>query len=270
MAEKKHKRNIYISKISLLHQTKMIFRIIGLLSVAGVLLYQHLAHVELSYLDNPAVVIVVGVCWVVYLIEMAMRFFPNDTESMGCQKQFKRNYDPQDYDPEEVKKQRKHEDLTAIVVGILWLALVAGLGVLYYFQIIDEAGLIVFSLLFSVCDMICILYFCPFQQWIMKNRCCVRCRIYNWDYAMMFLPLIYIRHFITWSLVAFALALLIKWEIEYRMYPERFAVQANKSLECENCAEKLCSHKVALQKFIAKQNALIRAEVSKELGKIKK
>ena len=36
--------------------------------------------------------------------------------------------------------------------------------------------------------VICILFYCPFQMWFLKNRCCVNCRIYNWDYAFLFTP----------------------------------------------------------------------------------
>ena len=69
------------------------------------------------------------------------------------------------------------------------------------FDIIDEGVLWLVCLFYGVCDMICILFFCPFQSWFLKNKCCCTCRIYNWDYAMMFTPLFFIylwtnaRHF---------------------------------------------------------------------------
>ncbi|MCF0120034.1 MAG: hypothetical protein HUJ65_00225, partial [Oscillospiraceae bacterium] len=34
------------------------------------------------------------ICWVAFVTEMVLRFFPSRTESMGCQKQFRRNYIP--------------------------------------------------------------------------------------------------------------------------------------------------------------------------------
>ena len=65
-------------------------------------------------------------------------------------------------------------------------------GTLYFLNVIDLGIVVIISLAFSVCDLICILFFCPFQTWMMHNRCCTTCRIYNWDFAMMFTPLIFI------------------------------------------------------------------------------
>jgi hypothetical protein len=89
----------------------------------------------------------------------------------------------------------------------------------------------------------------------MKNKCCVTCQIYNWDYPMMFLPLIFIPNFYTWSLLGLSLALVIEWEILKKLYPERFLERTNCSLSCENCREKLCSHKTSLKRFLSKVRA---------------
>ena len=37
--------------------------------------------------------------------------------------------------------------------------------------------------------------------------------------------------------------LVLKWEITYRLHPERFSTQTNESLSCAMCQEKLCQHK---------------------------
>ena len=95
--------------------------------------------------------------------------------------------------------------------------------------------------------MICILFFCPFQTWFMKNRCCAVCRIYNWDFAMMFTPYLFIPNGYTWSLLGMSLLLLIRWEITVHRHPERFAENTNAALSCKNCEEKLCHHKKQLQ-----------------------
>ncbi|MCC8357928.1 MAG: hypothetical protein LJU34_08915, partial [Oscillospiraceae bacterium] len=109
---------------------------------------------------------------------------------------------------------------------------------------------------YSVCDMICILFFCPFQTWFMKNKCCGSCRIYNWDYAMMFTPLMFIKSVYTWTLCAMALALLIRWELTFYRHPERFYEATNQSLKCANCHEKLCQHKKQLRRFLRRQQEL--------------
>lgn len=104
-----------------------------------------------------------------------------------------------------------------------------------------------------LCDMICILFLCPFQTWIMKNRCCTVCRIYNWDFAMMFTPYIFIPNGYAWSLLAMSIILLIRWEIAVRKYPERFSDRTNACVSCENCEEKLCHHKKQLWNFLKKR-----------------
>ena len=84
----------------------------------------------------------------------------------------------------------------------------------------------------------------------MKNKCCTTCRIYNWDYAMMATPLVFVPTWYTWSLLACALALLIRWEITVRRHPEWFSEQTNCALDCRQCEEKLCHHKKQLRRFL--------------------
>ena len=116
------------------------------------------------------------------------------------------------------------------------------------------------SLAFSVCDMICILFFCPFQTWFMKNKCCTACRIYNWDYAMMFTPLFFVNNLFFKSLLFVALALFIRWEMVFYFHPEYFSENTNGCLNCSNCTEKLCVHKKQILQFknmvINKKNAI--------------
>ena len=116
----------------------------------------------------------------------------------------------------------------------------------------DKGILILIAIAYSVCDIICILFFCPFQTWFMKNRCCATCRIYNWDFAMMFTPFIFIPNWYTYSLLGCALILLLRWEITYKLHPERFSVSTNGCLDCSKCKEKLCQHKKQLRGFLKK------------------
>ncbi|MBR4101962.1 MAG: hypothetical protein IKK51_08830 [Oscillospiraceae bacterium] len=177
--------------------------------------------------------------WIFFVADMLLRFFPSKFESMGCQKQFRRNYRPTKPDAKPVNQSWK---TTALVAGI-WIALNALFGVLYFLGIIDKGILILICLAYSVCDIICILFFCPFQAWFMKNRCCTTCRIYNWDFAMMFTPLIFMPGVYYYSLLGCALILLLRWEITYRRYPEQFSDATNACLKCSACETKLCRHK---------------------------
>lgn len=192
----------------------------------------------------------IAVIWIVYTVEMISRFFPSRFESMGCQKQFRRNYRPTG----QTKPQLQSGKRTFSVVAV-WFALNAVIGILYFIGILDEGILILISLAYGVCDMICILFFCPFQTWFMKNRCCTVCRIYNWDFAMMFTPYVFIPNAFTWSLLAMSLLLLGRWEITVHRHPERFSDQTNASVSCANCTEKLCHHKKQLLIFWQKNKA---------------
>jgi hypothetical protein len=66
---------------------------------------------------------------------------------------------------------------------------------------------------------------------------------------MMFTPFVFIGGFFGWSLFGISLLLLIRWEITYRLYPERFYPSTNACLSCANCKEKLCTHKKQLKHF---------------------
>jgi hypothetical protein len=166
---------------------------------------------------------------------------------MGCQKQFARNYEPTGE-----KSPTNQSWQTTALVAIIWLVLNAIFGFLYFAGWIDRGIMILIAIAYSICDIVCILFFCPFQTWFMKNRCCTTCRIYNWDFAMMFTPLVFIPSLYTYSLLGCALGLLLRWEITYRLHPERFSVTTNRCLDCSRCEEKLCSHKRQLRGFLKK------------------
>lgn len=236
----------YISPISWLHLAKLILRSILLVGMT-VLYVLEKCHVLDTQMLLARFLFVPVTVWVVFVGEMVLRFFPSRFESMGCQKQFARNYEPTGEDTPENQSWK----VTALVTAV-WLTLNGLIGLFYLLGFYDYPVLVIISLIFSVCDIICILYFCPFQTWFMKNRCCTTCRIYNWDFAMMFTPLVFIPRVYTYSLLGCALLLLLRWEIAYKVHPERFSPKTNKCLDCKNCKERLCSHKTQLRAFIKK------------------
>lgn len=238
-------KHIKLSPTSSLHYAKLLFRSALFLAMLGIYIVDRFRAVPQYPIDgfaqHPGLRSLV---WLLFAVEMVFRFFPSNLESMGCQKQFAKNYQP----PE--KPAIPHDDRRAVLVAaVAWIALNGIIGLLYFTRIIDRSILLLICLAYSVCDMICILFFCPFQTWILKNKCCVTCRIYNWDYAMMFTPLLFIPSLFNWSLLGLAIALLIKWEWIYHDHSERFYEESNCSLRCQNCHEHLCSHKKQLQVF---------------------
>ncbi len=233
-----------LSKISFSHYIKLVLR--SLLFLAVLVTY---------LLDKTEILtyhaILPMIVWGFFVVEMLLRFFPSRLESMGCQKQFARNYEPIGKDIAPTNQSWRQ---TALVTAV-WLALNALIGALYFAGLFDRGVLILIAIAYSVCDIICILFFCPFQTWFMKNRCCATCRIYNWDFAMMFTPLVFIPSLYTYSLLGGALILLLRWEIAYRRHPERFSTATNKCLDCSRCEEKLCSHKKQLKGFLKKNKS---------------
>ncbi len=228
----------------MLHYVRLIYRsVLFVLLLAAYIDYRIRSGNELtSLLESRPVILTVT--WAVFVFEMILRFFPSRFESPGCQKQFKRNYIKSGDTQIEIQ-----DNNAVVLVALVWLVFNGIIGALYMLGILDDGILILLSSAYSVCDLICILFFCPFQTWLMKNKCCGTCRIYNWDYAMMFTPLFFIRSNYSWSLLALSVALLIRWEITFYRHPERFSERTNEYLRCANCREKLCTHKKQLRSF---------------------
>ena len=235
-----------MSRISIMHLLKLVFRSCLFLAATVVYMINRLQNTEHIFIRAEHQPLILFIVWAVFVVEMILRFFPSSFESMGCQKQFKRNFQP--------KENAIHTKTLNRGIGwviLFWIVLNGGIGALYYAGCIDEGILVLISLFYSVCDMICILFFCPFQTWMMKNKCCTSCRIYNWDYAMMFTPLIFVENIFAWSILFFAVVLLVRWEITAYTHPKRFSEETNACLSCAHCEEKLCHHKKQLRHFWA-------------------
>lgn len=184
--------------------------------------------------------------WLFLVVAIIARFIPGIIKNPGYQKQFIKYYVPTpNYDEEIlcIKHRIKRANQGAWKVLALWVAVNAVVGLLYFGGIIDETVLVIIAVFYAVADVVCILYYCPFQHLLMKNRCCMTCRIYNWDFLMICTPLIFIKSWLTWSLVLIALIVLIRWEYVYKHHPERFFGATNSKLRCVNCSSKLCRAK---------------------------
>ena len=129
---------------------------------------------------------------------------------------------------------------SAYKVFLIWCAGLAVIGVLYYGGVLNRAGLFLISVLFYVCDLICVLIWCPFRL-LMRTRCCTTCRIFNWDHLMMFTPMIFMGGFYAVSLLSLAFLAWLVWEVCIMMYPERFWDKSNAALKCSECTDKLCT-----------------------------
>jgi len=232
-----------LTLVSLNHYCKLVLR--GGLFLAGIFLYITQWHgnpdAPFGHETDSLFLMIV---WMLGMAEMVSRLFPSKIESMGCQKQFSGNYQPTGVDLTDLKLDTWK---STFAVAVAWFALNGLFGWLYYKDIVDTGFMFLLCLFYSVCDMICILFFCPFQSWFMKNRCCTTCRIYNWDFPMMWTPMLFIPGWYAKSLLALSLVILVRWEYTVRRYPERFSTETNACLNCAHCPEKLCHHKKQLR-----------------------
>ena len=87
---------------------------------------------------------------------------------------------------------------------------------------------------------------------------------------MMFTPLVFVRNPFAHTLVLASLGLLLRWEITYRRYPERFSESTNASLSCANCEEKLCHHKKQLRGFLKKNVDYLKLKGNTVIESVKK
>lgn len=181
--------------------------------------------------------------WGIWVLDMILQIVPiRNKLPLGSMKLFKNRFRP-------IRDKINYQALRDYVITttkaayrvfILWILLIAMIGVLYHSGIINKTALFMISVFFYVCDLICVLIWCPFRL-IMRNRCCTTCRIFNWDHLMMFSPLIYMGGFFAVSLVVLAFLAWLVWELCVMMYPERFWDKSNAALKCAACTDKLCT-----------------------------
>lgn len=186
---------------------------------------------------------VLHILWLLWVLDMLMQLIPVRAHiSLGSHKIFKNRFRP-------LKGKINRQKLREYVVGttkaaykvmILWVLLILLIGALHKTGLIDSGAVLLISVCFFVCDLICVLIWCPFRL-IMKNRCCTTCRIFNWDHLMMFSPLAFVPGFYTYSLLGLSVIVWLLWELCVVLYPERFWENSNMALRCSECTDKLCT-----------------------------
>jgi len=210
----------------------------------------------------------VNIMWILVFLSMVQKFFPQAITSIGSRKQFKELFH---LPPVEkflgkdlanlsndvfstaffrgsknygiLLEEKRELNRGALLVLLAWVILNLFVGALYFAGVINQNILVLISMFYFLSDMICVLIYCPFQKLFMKNRCCVTCRIFNWDSIMLCTPLLFLPCWFSLTLCAFALILLVRWEIVFNRHPERFSERFNLSLRCAGCREKLCRMK---------------------------
>lgn len=186
---------------------------------------------------------VLHILWGIWMLDMIFQLIPIKAHiSIGSQKQFSSLFRPikEKVNYQKLKKHIIDTTNAAYKVMIIWVILTLLIFLLYHFGVIDAAIVLLISAFFYVCDLICVLIWCPFRL-IMGNKCCTTCRIFNWDHLMMFAPFFVVRGFYSWTLFGFSLVVFLVWELCVLLYPERFWENSNMALRCSECTDKLCT-----------------------------
>lgn len=183
------------------------------------------------------------ILWIIWMMDMAFQLIPVKAHiSIGSQKVFESLFRPikEKINYKNLKQYIKDTTASAYKVMVIWILLTVVVSVLHLKGVLDTGSMVLLSTFFYVCDLICVLIWCPFRL-IMKNKCCTTCRIFNWDHLMMFLPIVAVNSFYSWTLVIFSFLIWIVWEICVFTYPERFWENSNMALKCTECTDKLCT-----------------------------
>lgn len=183
------------------------------------------------------------ILWAIWMADMLWQVVPVKKHiALGSQKLFRLHFRPirEKINYHSLKHYIISTTKAAYKVFILWTVLIVVLGMLHHNNIADDKFLFMVTAVFYVCDLICVLVWCPFRL-IMRNRCCTTCRIFNWDHLMMFTPMLFVNGFFSDSLLLMAVAVWVAWELGVMIYPERFWEYSNDALKCSNCTDKLCT-----------------------------
>ena len=181
--------------------------------------------------------------WGIWVIDMAAQLFPLRTQiSLGSQKLWQMRFQPlkEKFSVDALKQHIISATRAAYKVMLAWIALIAVIGVLHETGVLTDVGLFMTTVVFYVCDLICVLIWCPFRL-MMGNKCCTTCRIFNWDHLMMFSPLLFFPSFYCWSLLGLSVLAFLVWELFILLHPERFWAGTNDALTCASCTDKLCT-----------------------------
>ena len=234
------------TKIKKMYYARFVFRILVFLAaIATYIFYPQTIDVMIG-INMFKTFNIMHIFLIIWVAEIVMQFIPMIGQfSIGSLKHFKQYMkfaaikDELKHLKTMIQKQIK-ANMGAMKVLVLWIILVAIVGALSIFKILTHRELFLIAAFLYLCDLICVLFFCPFQKFFMHNKCCATCRIFNWDHLMMFSPLVFVIGVYPALLIVLSLISLLIWEFKYHSHPERFFEESNDRLKCKNCQEKMC------------------------------
>lgn len=175
-----------------------------------------------------------------YFLYLALKNFIPTKKILPTHRYCKGHYKKTTFNGNALAKQVKKDNAGAVTILCIWLFGLTILGALYFLGCFKTIHLIWFVFLFNVLDLVCLYYWCPFKI-ILKNKCCMDCRITNYDSFFRFSPFIFILTPFTSSLAILGILSLALWEIKYFTHREYFYSQSNPLNCCTHCQNECCS-----------------------------
>ncbi len=178
----------------------------------------------------------VHLIWFILAVFFLYNLFFIPSQNIASGRQYLDYYKPDpDCRPEVLKKEISINNARA-KKALFYILLINGVFIGAYFLFNLHVYWIYFLVLFYIfLDAAFIIIWCPFNNWIMKNKCCHTCRIHNWGFWMAAFPMLAVPSLGNYSIVFISVLILIKWEYNLYKYPERFYEVSNSNLACENC-----------------------------------
>ncbi len=243
-----------VSRVRSSYVAKFVFRVIVLLGVLGLYLYGRFGNTASAEAIMSQFDVLYGfnffkgfsflhVIWAAWFIDMIVQLIPKKGRiALGSKKLFANYFRSAKggLNKKALSEHIRRSSRGAYIIFAIWLALSLTLGVLLVTDILKAEHLFLVSVTFYVCDLICVLFWCPFRLMV-KAKCCTTCRIFNWDHFMMFTPMLFVNSFFSWSLNIMALVTFGVWELQIFLHPERFWSGSNDALKCASCTDKLCT-----------------------------
>ena len=239
-----------MSKVTCTHWFEFFVRLILLIG----LLISYLMNVHIFGVSLFGLLLVVF--FGLYIYEFVVRLFPRQlgsNTSMGAKKYKFGPISFGDGSLDAIVDIRNRKYSRGRLFSVLFYLCVTGIAciLLNYHYILSYKTLLILSSFYGVFDLICVLFYCPFQRVFIRNKCCNTCPIYNWDCMMIAFPLIPVVfmnvgliRWISLIMILVALVVLILWELAYKRTPEKFSEETNMYLKCENCKEYSCKNKL--------------------------
>lgn len=184
--------------------------------------------------------------FIYFIIDSFNVILPMYNDSIYSSKMQKKMYqEVPNYNKTKLKEVAKHNNRIAVLIFILYFGLILGIGLLYLnISWFDRKFIYLVFFALNFADYFCIMLWCPFRNWFLKNSCCTTCRISNWDRIMKFSILVFIPNIYTITIFIFGVIIFAYWEYHHFVHPERFYRISNQTLWCTNCDKITCGKKI--------------------------